>query len=184
MKNFTEIHTDGICVYINSAVGAKLMPKLILLFLNIVVFTLLFWALSNVEDKEIGKAIIGTITFMVILFYTLIKYTLWNFWGQEFIIVNDKTISYQFDYGFYRTNLKTFHFNRLGTGYEYVRDFDNEPEGKFLFFDYDKDKIPHLIFNSTILMNEESISRIDEKIVEVFVNELNLEYNFIPYSQN
>ena len=186
MNNQTDISSDGVCVYINSKVGALWFAKVILIVLNLILISFsIFFAtfLFGNGDKSPGVLLFLTV-FGLVYFFTLGKYTLWNLWGKEFILVNNTSISYQYDYGFYQTKLKTLKFNVLGSGFEYVRDFDGVPHGKINFHDYDENKIPHQILSSTVLMTFENLEQVDPEIVQVFSNEFQREQGFIPFSQN
>jgi hypothetical protein len=99
--------------------------------------------------------------------------------------VNTKTISFCYDYGILKTNLKTIHFDRLGTGFQIIREENDIEIGKLIFYNYRvKDNLPEVIHQTSVLLDNIDINEIDLEISNLFVNEFNERNGFIPYSEN
>lgn len=117
MKNRIEINSDGINAYAKISVNASKLGIKILagfLVLEIIIVLGLLWQLKS---EEVISVIIPILIGLIIFVGLPIKYLLWNLYGNEELIVNTKTISWLYDYGFFKTNLQTVKYNRLGTGF-------------------------------------------------------------------
>ncbi len=123
---------------------------------------------------------------VLLLFIGLpLKYLLWNLYGYEELIVNTKTISWSYDYGFFRTNLNTVKYYRLGTGYEKVRGDEKDEVGRLVFYNYrETDNLPEIIHQTTVLINKAELKEFDKSITAIFRNEFLNENGFIPFSEN
>ncbi|MCB9310488.1 MAG: hypothetical protein H6567_10565 [Lewinellaceae bacterium] len=185
MKNRIKISTDGINVYATldvnaSKIGVRILG--VMLFVEIIVVLIL---LSQVKPDEIISMIIPIVLVLIFFIGLPIKYFLWNVYGKEELIVNAKSISWAYDYGFFKTNLKTVNYDRLGTGYERVQILNDEELGKLIFYNYrESDNLQEMIHSTTVLLKKDEIEVFDRKISEVFSNELLDSNGFIPFSIN
>ena len=185
MKNRIEISSDGINAYAKISVNASQIGINILsgfIVIEIIILSGLLWQIkSEASILMIILILIGISIFLVLP----IKYLLWNLYGNERLIVNSKSISWSYDYGFFKTNLQTVKFNRLGTGYEKIKGDNEEEVGKLIFYNYrEEDNLPEYIHQTTILLNKSEIEKFDEAILSVFENEFFNEKGFIPFSIN
>ena len=122
MSNSTIKHSDGINLYVEFSVRAKPIGKIILSILILFTLAAFIIIFSTLDQEEIGKFIIP-LSMPCFLFLVIPKrYLIWNLYGKENLIINSKTISYNYDYGFIRTNLKTIPFYHLGTGIELYKE--------------------------------------------------------------
>lgn len=185
MKNRIEINSDGINAYAKISVNASKLGIKILagfLVLEIIIVLGLLWQLKS---EEVISVIIPILIGLIIFVGLPIKYLLWNLYGNEELIVNTKTISWSYDYGFFKTNLQTVKYNRLGTGFEKVRENNKEELGKLIFYNYrEEDNLPEFIHQTTILLNKEEIEKFDKEISDVFANEFLNKNGFVPFSIN
>lgn len=99
MKDKFIINTDGVCVYVSVSVTNSLVGKILLLLANGIALTVL--VLSVVE--WIPALLLVTLVMLALL----MRYTLWNLFGAENLIINTKSLSYQHDYGFWKTGYTT-----------------------------------------------------------------------------
>ncbi len=182
--NKTRISTDGISVYVSSGVQVSLFPKIILVLCNILIYGFIAWAVFYNSEENDGKTVVGISLLVLLVFCTLTRYTFWNFFGKENIIVNTKVISYNYDYGFFQTKLKTVKINKLATGIENERIIDDVEYGKVVFIGYDSNGLPTNIFETTILLSKADLKEIDTMIRQIFLNEFFDASKFTGYNLN
>jgi len=185
MNNSSLIYTDGINAYATFQVNANKKGKLILGICLIILIVFVIALFSTVESEEIGGMLIPGLIITIFLIGLPSKYLLWNIYGKEELIVSSKSISWSYDYGILKTNLKTLKFNRLGIGFEKVNSINDKELGKLLLFNYNEENnLPELIHETTVLISLDELKKFESKINEVFAGELQDENGFIPYSLN
>ena len=183
MNNKIEISSDGINVYARLKVNASSAGVYILGALILTELLIFGWILLEVDSvKEI---IHPAFLLLIFFFFFSVKYLLWNIYGSEELIVNTKTISWSYDYGFYKTNFITASHDRLGTGYEKIRRENGEELGRLVFFNYkNEDNLPEVMHHTTVLLKKEDIDWFDSHVSKVFENEFNHKRGFVPFSDN
>jgi len=183
MKNRVDVSTDGINVYAKmivrpSRIGLYLFGSLILIELMAFI-----WVFAQAESVE--EIIHPIVLVLFVILYFAVKYLFWNLYGVEELIVNTKSISWSYDYGFYKTNLKTVNYNRLGTGYERIRFARGVEIGRLVFFNYRiEDNLPEFMHHTSVLISKEDLRKIEDQIMNVFDNEFNYKNGFIAFSDN
>jgi hypothetical protein len=180
MRNKCHIRKDGVCLYVTTEVKAESIGKIILLLLNLIIFIGICAIMVSVEEQNIGRSLLGLIIFSILLFYTLGRYTLWNFFGKEIFIINTKTISVQYDYGFFLTALDTKPLNHLSYEYCKMREEKGEETGKLLFYSYNEQELPELIFGLTLPVDKGQTEEIIYSIKELYNDRFVEKFNF-PY---
>ncbi|MHA4896350.1 hypothetical protein ACXZ1K_16470 [Pedobacter sp. PWIIR3] len=113
----------------------------------------------------------------------VIKYTLWNLYGEERLIINLQSISHQHYYGFFTTPYQTVSFNRKFTlhaneeivegGQTYVR---------YCFRSFDDKDFPRIVYQSTLSINKIDYQKLIYKLNQLFVD--NLHYAFPDINLN
>ncbi|RMD95814.1 MAG: hypothetical protein D6816_19805, partial [Bacteroidetes bacterium] len=139
MKNKIEIDSDGINVFVMMNVKASrpgIITLSVFLILEIILISVLLW---HFDFEEASLLVIFMLIGFAFFIGLPLKYLLWNLYGNEELIVNTKSISWSYDYGFFKTNLQTVKYDTLGTGYAKVRGDDDEELGRLLFFNYRKE---------------------------------------------
>ena len=185
MKNSINLKSDGINVYATMSVKAKIIGKIVLSILIILLVVFFVFITSSIELQEFGKAIIPLLLFFGILFFFSFRYLVWNLFGKEELIINTKTISYCYDYGVIKTNLKTVHYDKLGTGFVSSRVVNGVEFGNLIFYNYKKeDNLPDLIHQTSVLIDVQRINEINMLIQQVYENEFFEKNNFIGFSIN
>lgn len=185
LKNRIEISSDGINAYATisvnaSPIGIRILSGLIVLDIIIVVGLLL-----QIKADEVISMIIPILIGLVVFVGLPIRYLLWNLYGKEVLIVNAKSISWSYDYGFFKTNLLTVKFDCLGSGYVKVMGNGEEEVGNLVFYNYrQEDNLPEFIHQTTILLNKKDIEKFDKEISDIFANEFLDKNGFIPFSLN
>ena len=184
MKNSANIHTDGINVYVTSQVRSHPAGKWIVTLFTVLVGCLLLFIFAKIDPVKHGAAIIPLFLVSFLFYYFIVRYTLWNWFGKEHLIINTKSVSTQLDYGWYRTNLKTMNFSRLGLSSEIIQKTDEQSFGKIYFFNYrEEDNLPEEIYQTAILLPEQQLEEIKDLIWLLF-EPVTPTLNQFPYSLN
>lgn len=112
-----DISLDGLQLNYTAKVQANPIGKVIVLLLffgAILFFGILIYYVGVNDTKAILMPIAA---FVIIVGYFMGRYLLWNFYGREIICINSKVLTYQFDYGWFKTEKKDIAFVRLATDY-------------------------------------------------------------------
>lgn len=168
MKNRTNLHSDGICIYMDSHVGAALTGKIILIVMNLLGWSLFLLTAISIPGEEMGSFIIPLVIFVLLLVFGLGRYTSWNLWGSEFLRMNTKSLSYSRSYGIIQTTEKVIEIKSLAVSYEKIRFFDDVEHGRLIFFDYDDLDNPFEVFQTTILISKFKIDEILDMIEHIY----------------
>lgn len=185
MRNTINKHNDGINFYATFNVKANTLGKVVLSIMILLLMIVYIFIISTITKNEIREMIFPMILIFVLILVFPVRYLLWNSFGKETLIVNTKTISFCYDYGIFKTNLKTIHFDRLGTGFQLIREENDIEFGKLIFYNYRfKDNLPEVIHQTSVMLDTIDINEIDQEISNLFVNEFDERNGFIPYSVN
>ncbi len=185
MENRIVISTNGINAYIKIRVNASKIGTRILSFFVIAEVIAVLVGLFHIKSEEVVSLIIPILIIIFLFIGLPLKYLLWNLFGNEVLIVNTKSISWSYDYGFFKTNLKTVKYHRLGTAYDKVRGEKEEEVGRLTFYNFrEEDNLLEFIHQTTILLSREDIQNIDRQISDIFTNDFLNQNGFIPFSAN
>ncbi len=180
MKNEYEINNDGVNIYLTLFVKSHPIGKILLSIFTLTLIILLIYIASTSSIKDEPQSVFGIIIFGAFIFFVPFRYLLWNLFGKEHLIINTKTLSYNRDYGIYRTNLKTKYHERLGLGIEHTRTFENIEYGNLIFNTYNKDSdLPELLYSTSINLELKKINNIEneiEKLYDIGIDE-NIEFS-------
>jgi len=175
--NELDIRYDGICVYATIAVRASIIAKIILSFVNLVL-------LSAIAIFSLEKVPLAAVAFSLLEFF-LIRFTLWNLYGEEWLIINARSMSYQHHYGFFTTSLRTIPFHRKITFIPYDEVKENgQCYSKLMFESYDQNNLPQLIYYSVLHLHEKDLERFNKHIDQIFVDEMTFSYEMPPVNLN
>lgn len=107
-----------------------------------------------------------------------IKYAIWNVFGKEILVLNKKSIIYQYNFEFISTNLRTIAFGEeLTISFQELIIDKDEKFGKIYFYQDDEiTGLPKLIHNTSI--------RISEDKYELVVREFQNLFLFTTFSEN
>jgi len=185
MKNRIEISTDTINAYANIEVNASKIGTRILIVFLLIEILLIIGLFTSIESQEIYSMIIPIILILIFFVGLPVKYLLWNLYGKEQLIVNTKSISWAYDYGFFQTNLKTVEYNILTSGFEIVRQKDGADIGRLVFYNIRKDNnLVEQIHQTTVLLTRDELREFDKQIAEIFATEFLYKNGFVPFSLN
>ena len=131
--------------------------------------SLLLFGFAQIPPAEIGAFLVPIFLVSFLFYFFIFRYTLWNWFGKELLIINTKSVSYQLDYGFYLTKLKTIPFSRLGLSSEIIQKTDETSFGKIYFFNYrEEDDLPEPIYETAIIIPENKVEEIKEHVWFLF----------------
>ncbi|MCD0489795.1 hypothetical protein LPB86_16245 [Pedobacter sp. MC2016-14] len=162
-KNDLILRYDGICVYATSIIKASVAAKFVLLFLNLFV-------LGIITIFAIGQIPIAMLAFIVVEFF-VIKYTLWNLFGEERIIINTKSLSYQQHYGLFTTTFQTLAINKKISVLVYEKITEkNQNYVKFAVESYNENNLSEVIYHSVLHLNESNFEKLIQHIDRLFID--------------
>lgn len=167
--NDLELRYDGVCVFATSKVKATIIAKCILAFINLVM-------LSIIVVFCVGKVAIAALFFFGFELL-IIKYTLWNLFGEERLIINAKSLSYQQHYGFFTTAFITLNFNKriIILPYREIAE-EGQKYVKFLFQSYDENNLPVVIYHSVLDVPEADFAKLILHVDRLFLDEMVTSY--------
>jgi hypothetical protein len=185
MKNTIEIRSEGVNVYAELGVKASAVGKVIVIVMLVFVIVAISLLLSTVKEEDIGSVLIPVFLIGSLLIAFPVRFLIWNMFGKEILIITTKSISYQYDYGILKTNLKTISYDKLGTGFDKFKSHEGIMKGYLIFYNYNKEtNIPEPIHETTVLVECEKIELLDAAIDKIFVNEFHDKNGFIFTSPN
>jgi hypothetical protein len=167
--NDLKLKYDGICVYATLVVKANTTAKFILSFINLVLVGIV--VVFSVEQVLLAALVFFGLELLVI------KYTLWNLFGEERLIINAKSLSYQQHYGFFTTTFYTINFNKRITiiPYDEITESD-KTYVKFLFESYNENNLPDVIYHSVLNIPEVDFEKLIQQIDRLFMDEMVTSY--------
>jgi len=183
MKDKCTYTTDGVSVYLDLTLVSSLTGRIILVILNLILWTGFILIFSFIPKEEISSFIFPAILIIAFLIYVPLRFTLWNIWGKEFIRVSPRSISHSRSYGFFSTKEKTIDINRFGFGYEVTKKFGGEDYGTFYFYNYQDNDNPELIFENSIHISKETAEEITE-LLDSLIKKEDLRYQIEEISIN
>ncbi|KIA93381.1 hypothetical protein OC25_13170 [Pedobacter kyungheensis] len=166
----TEIDFDDLNVFVRTKIPTNYYLKIFLFLFNTAAIIGLFWFAFSLQEE---KPNVLPFLLPVGYFFTLGKYLLWNTFGQEFYIISTTHISYQHNYGFWTTKLKT-------AKYYAIDQFPSkENEGiNLIFQDYTEEKLPIEVFSTALAISVSDSERIFNRLKEIKVDEFGEGVNF------
>lgn len=185
MKNITTIRYDAKNLYICTSIKSSLVGKILLSSMLLIFISIVIGLLIQIPEQELSKAIIPSSLLAGGVLYVGGKYLLWNIYGEELIIINNKTISYQYNYGIVTTNLKTIQYQQLEIGFNETEIIKGEQFGNIQFINYrSKDNLPEVIYASGIKVNSQKVQEISNSLSDLLYGENIDKQQFIPFSKN
>lgn len=165
LKNDLQCSYDGVCIYITISAKPTILTRIILSLVNI--FLLGMIVLFLMEDVAIAALAFCAFEFFVF------KYTLWNLFGKEKIIINTRSLSFQLHYGIFTTPSKTTVLNKrilLGPYDEIVQ--DDQKLLKILVQSYNEHNLPTLIFQSVLFIISSDFERVALLLHQLYLDEM------------
>jgi len=171
IKN-NQIWTDGVCVYVSAKVSNPILGKIALVIADAMIL--------SVAILAIKIRIPGLLLFSMLPLFFLAKYTLWNFFGRETLIINTKSFSYQHDYGVIKMAFVTKKIaNKIIVKALPVETDDTENPLQLSFISYHKENdIPFEVYHTSLYFSEKEAIYINSLIQQLFIDELSKNNEF------
>lgn len=167
--NDLRLKYDDVCVYATTAVKANITAKIILALINL-------FLLGIITVFFVEQVLLAAFVFLGLELF-VVKYTLWNLFGEERLIINTKSISYQQHYGFFTTPFRTINLNKKVIVLPYDKVVDGEKINvKFLFESYDENNLPYVVYHSVLNVPDVDFEKLIRKIDELFIDEMSASY--------
>lgn len=166
----TNINFDDLNIFVRSIIPTNYYLKIFLFVFNTVAIFGLFWFAIILQDE---KPNVFPFLLPIAYFFTLGRYLLWNTFGEEFYVISTSHISYQHNYGFWKTKLKTSKYYSI-----------NQAKGStsetisLIFINYTEEKLPVEVFSTAIEISISDSERIFNRLNEIKFDEFGEEINF------
>jgi len=166
----TNINFDDLNIFIRSKIPTNYYLKIFLFVFNAFAIIGLFWFAISLQDE---KPNVFPFLLPIAYFFALGRYLLWNTFGEEFYVISTTHISYQHNYGFWKTKFKTSKYYSI-----------NQEQGKtnesirLIFIDYTEEKLPVEVFSTAIEISILDSERIFNRLNEIKIDEFGEEINF------
>ncbi|MDX5345951.1 MAG: hypothetical protein LPK19_01780, partial [Hymenobacteraceae bacterium] len=171
MKNICKVFSDGTCIYIDLYVKSAWIGRFFLFAFNLFIFSGLLFLLVKVEDVYIGQVLVASAVFLTFYGFTVVRYTLWNFFGHESIIINTKTLTTQSDYGFFLSKPKTIELNGWALEYAQKQETKAGVQHTIQIFTYDEHDRPVFVYETGVTILQEDCEMIT-KVLTDYINNL------------
>lgn len=180
MQNIFSKRYDGVNLYLEFTVKTKLIGKLVLSLFIMLCFIAIFYLTINGSKDENSNSefITAAIIFTFVLIVFPVRYLIWNCYGKEFLIINDKSLSYYYSYKFLETNLNTKLINELSIAIEVVKEDEKYKYGRLIFYNINEEtKLNEFLFQTSVLLKYEDLEIIRKEILDLFFDNYFKELN-------
>ncbi len=166
MKNTASVFNDGECVYFYSKIKIGVGTKIYLILINLFFVFIITLILSSIKLN--GKQNLVVIVLPVLYIFSLGRISLWNFFGEEQIIINTNSIVHNKNFGLFTTSFKTIQFKKLKCVLNQEKEFNNIPFGTISFLDKTQLDVPIVIFSSSIYVPIQVLVELENQLEFVF----------------
>jgi len=165
LKTHFIIEAVGDTVYLSICIKPKFYTYILLLVAVVIaVIPFLFDGFKTVDS---GMA---SLAFMILWILFPLKYAWWNVFGKEMLIINRKSISYQYHYGFIKNNLKTVTYQNLSARFQPFLIDKEKKLGKIYFYEEsEKTGLPNLLHSTSIYILQSQYDTVMEEINLLFL---------------
>jgi hypothetical protein len=187
MVNLCEINRTGL----NLHIWLRLRPRpwlKVLLVLGNLAFVPLWLGLMVAlgEGHHQGQLLVGFALSLILWAFTLGRFSLWQLFGEEYLVINRQSISFQYRFGLFQTHLRTHKLHRPLLHYELTHP-SKEGIGRGIFHILQQGPdhpSPQPIYRSTIEVNEQDLKAVIAGVSDLQLNECNEKYGFTELSMN
>ncbi len=178
MRSLCEINKVGINLHVMLKLRPETPTKVWVLVLTNLAFLAVWIFLVQFlgQERSNGEVLIGFFLSLILWVFTLGRYTLWHLFGEEYVVINRKSISYQYRYGIFQTHIQTIHLHRPVMYYELTKEHSM---GVFHIINHDPQTLrPNEIFRSTIPVPEQSLRAVIQSVSSLRINDVCEEHGF------
>ena len=172
----TTVDFDFLNVYVTSKIPTHLFLKIVLTIFNFSAFFGLMWLAGSYAAKELDPTP-AFLLLPLIYFFLVGKYLLWNSFGEEIFVISSTHISFRYNYGLWRTNLKTSAYS-----FGVIGNLDDENKDDDLvhlnFVKYTPEKLQESIFKTNISIKYSDCVKIFNRLNEMRIDEFSEEASF------
>ncbi|MDQ8053355.1 MAG: hypothetical protein REI78_10035 [Pedobacter sp.] len=175
----SDIRFDENNVYVINAVPTRVFLKVFIIILN---FSLqagsIYFATLLQEDGPIPLAFLLPIFY----FFTLGKLLMWNSFGKELMIISTSHISYQHDYGIWKTKLVSNSYQMM----QFVATSEDTMKEKVRlhFVKYNDAKLTETVYESAISLTIDEYVKINDTLNNYKLDENNKDRGFPIFIPN
>lgn len=172
-----KIDYDGTNVRLTIETGISTLGKTVMILFNIIGICLILMAL---EEWLLSLLIIGIL--WTIFFGWL---ALWKLFGQELVIINKKSLSYQHRYGFNKTILESRDIRKaLNISLIPAPEYHGEKYFHLIFESFNKQNHPEEIYRSTLPISETDLDVLKKSIRKLYFKKVDPASLNQPYRLN
>lgn len=187
MANLCDINQTGLNLHIWLRLRPRPWLKVLLVLSNVAFVP--FWLGMMValgEGHHQGQLIVGFALSLLVWALTLGRFTLWQLFGEEYLVINRQSISYQYRFGLFQTHLRTRKLYRPVLYYELTHSARNgEASGIFHILQHPPGQpSPQPVYRSTIELGEQDLQAVVAGVSDLQLNEFNEKYGFAGVSLN
>lgn len=145
--------------------------QLLLILICSVVFIAPMLLIAHAQERDQGLIFMGSLVFYIVMYIMVGKYTLWNLFGEERLIVSTKAVNYQHHFGFFETPWKAKKFNKLYLQFGKAQEINGANYGKLEFITEDENGVYISLYCTSIMVGEDKIQEAVEYINILFIEE-------------
>lgn len=165
LKTHLIVETIDDTVYLSICVKPKFYVHILLAVAVVIAITPFLF-----NGFKTADSIMTSLTFMIFWILFPLKYAWWNVFGKEMLIINRKSISYQYHYGFIKNNLKTVTYQNLSVRFQTFLIDKEKKLGKMYFYEEsEKTGLPNLLHNTSIYILQSEYDIVIEEIKLLFL---------------
>ena len=156
---------------------ASVKVKAALLFFDLMAMVMLVislyeWLLGLLMMGIVWSVFVGTLT-------------LWNFFGKETITITKNTLTYQHDYGFYKTTIERKPIIRaLNISLIPVPEKSGEPHYQLIFESYNAQQLPEEIYRSSLPISSTDLECLKQNIRLLYIKKIEPDFKRQPFLLN
>ena len=176
-ENRFIMDSDGVCLYLTIGINADLPAKLILGFLNLILLGIIILAVS--------KGIMVLMILSTLCAIPLIRLSFWNIYGKEHLVINTKTMMYQHDYGFFRTNPKLKFFQKgLSMIEKEAAKAGINAQVLLVFQTFNTYDLPEDVYQTVLPIAKRNADLLIKAINSLFIEKITEDYSLPPIFMN
>jgi hypothetical protein len=172
-----ELKKDYINLHVAIEAETSKVVKGILIFFNmctlaIVVLSLVDWLLALFVIGVLLMSLFGWLT-------------LWYGFGKEKLVITSKSISYQYQYGFYTTKVESQPLRRaLNISLAPSRERNGLEYFNVIFETYNEQNVPEEIYRTSLAINRAEFATLKRAIRTLYFERVDLSHHMQPYILN
>lgn len=172
-----KIDFDGTNVHLSIEAETSKIARIVMIFLDLLGFALM---IIGLYEWLLVLLILG-ILWLVFMGWL----TLWNFFGKELITINTKLLTYQHQYGFYKTDVETRKISKA-LNISLIPAIERQGENYYnlIFESYNDLNLPEEIYRSAFPISESDLNLLKISIRKLYFKKVHPDYINQPYLLN